>query len=1007
MTFLHLKTHKRFLISMLIVGLYTLLTCMSFASHGAISYIYKEDFNSATSKSWNISSTSNNIKLTDDGHLKFDSYSSVQSVRFTGVDTDKYLNFGIEFDFCINQMGNEGSIDTPIFFVSPRATDASLNNSYQLTYHLETYQSGAIVSNQYFLEWEIINTALPAGQQSLGTGYQILNEDTQYRGRLSIQNTLNNNVAIDFYLNGPGVERNAYVPLISVVDDSSKKILKGTQGVSFGTEGALERGWGENPIVQLNQMIFYDLYNFDLMTEQLESYYESKISVSIPEEDVDLIRYLVDRGIADPTLAPYKHATVGLLLEALETLNTGNYDAALAASGGNENALITRKIASEMFYAYTDNKTLDNGYMTIPSDLRTSDKAQHYAYQTGLLELDDQNRFNSLYVLNELDLYKMIGRYDDCSQGIQNQSLSIAEIFASHAVLQRDEILTVWGKGMSGDTVTVSFLGGTYTAKVVEGQWELTLPAHGAGGPYQMTIKDSSNSILLTDLYMGDVYIVAGQSNAEMTFGETDNATQVGNEVLADNDIRFYYNKHRLGVTPRDDADGVWYTPVDWIVDASPAIGTYFANELYNMDPDLKDVKIGLIRLTYGGSSIEMFLPPSAVPDTHIQEQDLPIISGYWNGFMDNVAPFKIKGLLYYQGENSTQLEYSYEPLLREYIQGVRTEFEDPDLPILLVQISGYGDNYYASDADSWPIIRDIQKRVADTTEGVYIVASIDLSDENPLEIHPTLKLPIGQRLAHVALTEIYGRTDVIRSPEVSGVSKGGKYFRIEVDHVGTGLKAINSDFKDAFEVLDENGLWQEASYRINPDLKTILVWSDAVSDPQGVRYAYRNYPNASVFNSYNLPLFPFSSRFDTSVVSDDFESTTNFQLKLDHHKLQTFDAIVNTSRGNTFRTITYVDDSVVHLPFAITNQSTGDIIKLYQYCGRQTAIQGTNETNLYITNHGLVVGDIIRNNSKQWQVATVTKVIDANHVEVTQVVGQASGDEIEIYCYVKTRITE
>ena len=100
-------------------------------------------------------------------------------------------------------------------------------------------------------------------------------------------------------------------------------------------------------------------------------------------------------------------------------------------------------------------------------------------------------------------------------------------------------------------------------------------------------------------------------------------------------------------------------------------VGVFYADQLYKLNPNLKNVKIGINQLTYGGTSIEMFMPNSVnEKDQFVQNNSEFIRSGFWNGYMAGITPIAASALIYYQGENSTQLQYIYEPLLRDYIWG-------------------------------------------------------------------------------------------------------------------------------------------------------------------------------------------------------------------------------------------------------------------------------------------------------------------------------------------------
>ena len=97
----------------------------------------------------------------------------------------------------------------------------------------------------------------------------------------------------------------------------------------------------------------------------------------------------------------------------------------------------------------------------------------------------------------------------------------LARHFASHMVLQRDRPVRLWGTGEAGERVTVTFGGKVASATVVPGgTWEATLPAFGVSAiGRELVFCSGKAERRLRDVLVGDVWIVAGQSNAEMTFG--------------------------------------------------------------------------------------------------------------------------------------------------------------------------------------------------------------------------------------------------------------------------------------------------------------------------------------------------------------------------------------------------------------------------------------------------------------------------------------------------------
>ncbi|WP_114240293.1 sialate O-acetylesterase [Dyella sp. C9] len=185
-------------------------------------------------------------------------------------------------------------------------------------------------------------------------------------------------------------------------------------------------------------------------------------------------------------------------------------------------------------------------------------------------------------------------------------------LFQDHAILQRDQPNHVWGDAKAGDKVTVSFAGKQATARAdAKGHWEATLPAVGAGGPYQLTasvVGGASQSI--SDVLVGDVWLCSGQSNMVLQVKRTlDSRSEIQN---ADNDrIRMLTLDNVSSVTPLDriPAADHWLKTTPENVPEFSAACYYFARELQKT----VDVPMGLVVSAWGGSRIEPWMSAQAL----------------------------------------------------------------------------------------------------------------------------------------------------------------------------------------------------------------------------------------------------------------------------------------------------------------------------------------------------------------------------------------------------------
>jgi len=974
-------------------------------------------------------------EITDDGYLqlsgKDQSLVADQQYALRQDLMQGNESYGMTFTVNIQSMANEGNEGRVIFRAIPRTADADFAKYYAINYYM-VLPLGDYSSNLARCKWSITNTNAPSGTAPLVEASYLLKENVDYTARLLIENTADGNVHIAFYIDGADRYTTEIEPLLEYTDTSEYKILQSAAGPAFGSSGYKDSGWGFASTVRLDDIAFYDTQSFAAQTAQLKAYANTPVILQESNVYANQLRYLINHGVLMPYLrnmdfngsvsvaqflasAMYLNGERMAEGQTLESFVAAAYQQLFkGTTAGQETDLsrpITRYEAAMIIEGLLRGMPGTSKYQSVYADALDTDYkgAVYFAVQNSYLLLDENNRFNGDMLLLRQDVLRIFACAVDSRLRDQNHVLQVAAIYSDDAVLQAGKSIPISGKGMSGDTVTVTLGSQTKSAKVVNGEWAVELGSQPYGGPYTLTIKDSGYTYNFARIYFGEVFVVAGQSNAEMSVYESEDNRDALRQFNNQTQVRLFRPVSRMATTPLCDTQTKWEVARDQyseqILGTASAIGVFYVQELLKINPALKNVKIGIIQITYGGTSIEMFMP-DCVDEKNglVQEDGQFIASGFWNGYMDGVTPYAAKALIYYQGENSAQLGYMYEPMLRDYIWGVRQKFNDPSLPVMLVQLAGYGDNY-GQDGDQWPYIREVQMRVANTTDNVGLVTAVDLSSEDRQNIHPTAKRPIGQRLAYLAMEMVYGQDYGKQSSKMTGFTRDRSVYTITFD-----ADAIYFDetvFGDvAFEVLTADGKWVEAQASIEGN--TLLVWNDSVIVPHGVRYAWANYPKACLYNQDGLPVLPFNTTKDlyTPVFADAFTTDAHY-LKRPYHLLYTGDAVVNLTRNRAFRHVSVVNAYMVEYTDGdIQGQAPGDQIVLLKKRGSFVSESGTTETIVKIAGHGLRVGDWILN-TRYGILVQVLEVIDENTVRVEPVAGQNAGDVFEVYQNAGTVIAE
>ena len=122
-------------------------------------------------------------------------------------------------------------------------------------------------------------------------------------------------------------------------------------------------------------------------------------------------------------------------------------------------------------------------------------------------------------------------------------AVKLPHIFANHMVLQRDMQIPVWGFAEPGENITVKLdVHEVQTTTDANGQWLVKLPPMSVGGPHEMTVK-GVNTVQLTDVLIGEVWVCSGQSNMQWSVKQSQNSEE---EIAAAN-----YPEIRLFDVPR------------------------------------------------------------------------------------------------------------------------------------------------------------------------------------------------------------------------------------------------------------------------------------------------------------------------------------------------------------------------------------------------------------------------------------------------------------------------
>lgn len=264
--------------------------------------------------------------------------------------------------------------------------------------------------------------------------------------------------------------------------------------------------------------------------------------------------------------------------------------------------------------------------------------------------------------------------------------------------------------------------------------------------------------------------------------------------------------------------------------------------------------------------------PPVKPSDTQ------SVATGLFNGMINPLIPYGIRGVLWYQGETNVALGYQYRTTFPLLIRDWRAKWGQGDFPFYFCQLGGYGDKKEKPEPyNIWAETREAQFMTL-SQPNTAMAVMIDLTENN---VHFRNKKPAGDRLAAIALARTYGESIPYSGPLFDAMRVEGNQIRVKFRHTDGGLVARplpDSYIPDTanpaatvplaklspgselqgFAIAGENKNWQWAQARIDGD--SVLVWSDQVKNPTAVRYGWATNPTLNLYNSAGFPASPFRS---------------------------------------------------------------------------------------------------------------------------------------------------
>jgi len=527
-----------------------------------------------------------------------------------------------------------------------------------------------------------------------------------------------------------------------------------------------------------------------------------------------------------------------------------------------------------------------------------------------------------------------------------DQQLELAVPFTDNMVLQRQALAAVWGFDTPGAKVTVEFAGQTKIAVADQyGDWMVKLDPLTASRE-ERSLKVTNNrqeSIVLQGVLVGEVWFSSGQSNMVWTASKS-MCSGIAQEIASsqtDIPIREINIDTVSALNPQKAAtsEGGWKTHKS--AGGFSALSLSFAYELYKE----LDMPIGILLSAHSNTRIEAFTQRAAI-ERHpkltsdaalIRDADprteqgsaafdryyrdlrtwrqlagdaaeaggrvparpqLPGIAGMWrgpsqffNGKINPVIPFAIRGAIWCQGTSNSGDGRIYAARMESLIQGWRDAWGMPEMPFYFTQMQCYGSP--DPDAVGFADIRQVQHMFfRNNRKNVGMVVQSDLNSARPQGIHYYNKLHPGMRLARWALAKQYGKDIAYTGPIYSGYEVKGNKVIVSFERgslfggLMIGAKGTAADYRETdqyvepakptpgdrlkhFRLCGRDKVWRAADAVIAGGV--VVVTSPSVPEPIGVQYAYNAVPeNSNLYNQAGLPATPFAAIHGKLIFEED-----------------------------------------------------------------------------------------------------------------------------------------
>lgn len=452
--------------------------------------------------------------------------------------------------------------------------------------------------------------------------------------------------------------------------------------------------------------------------------------------------------------------------------------------------------------------------------------------------------------------------------------IELSNLFSDNMVLQQESHVNFWGKAKKNQELIIYT---SWSAKIIrtivkdDGSWEVKIKTPSAGGPYNIQVICDGETKTINNVLIGEVWLASGQSNMEMTLSGNNREPVNGSlDAIANSNntkIRFFNVKVKVSEERINDIDGEWLEANFKNTPNFSAVAYSFAKYLNKV----LDIPFGIINSPKDGSVAEAWISPDVLKKittnkelSYYAKQPHNNPSVLFNGMINAIIPFTIKGVIWYQGEGNSGRYQNYMKLMNGLIKNWRDEWGLGDFPFYFVQLAPNG-SLGQANGTSQAFLREAQLRTMLAVKNTGMAVTLDIG--STITNHPPEKLLIGKRLAYWALAKNYGFNGLPYSGPVyeSMKVKNNKVY-VNFKFAKNGVTSYGKPLS-GFEIAGEDKIFYSADALIDPhwsagwENRSVLTLSNKnVPNPLYIRYGWKNYIEGTLYNVEGLPASSFRS---------------------------------------------------------------------------------------------------------------------------------------------------